>query len=52
MKARLKTDGTLEIVDLPTQVPPQPASLHADARGELYLTTTAGGVYRLEAAAP
>jgi hypothetical protein len=37
-------------------MPPTPASLHADARGELYLTTeevvgaqASGGVYRLEA---
>ena len=30
-------------------MPASPSSLHADARGELYLTTTNGGVFRLEA---
>ena len=53
VKARLMPNGQLEKIDLDAvQVPAQPASLHADARGELYLTTTNGGVYRLEAAAP
>jgi glucose/arabinose dehydrogenase len=45
------------VVDLPgIDVPATPASLHADARGELYLTTTEccgaqslGGLYHLEA---
>jgi len=27
----------------------QPASIHADARGELFLTTTGGGVFQIEA---
>jgi len=54
VKARLMANGQLEKLDLPTTVPVGPASLHADARGELYLTTAPqngnGGVYRLEAA--
>jgi glucose/arabinose dehydrogenase len=29
--------------------PNQPASIHADARGELFLTTVGGGVYQIEA---
>jgi glucose/arabinose dehydrogenase len=48
-KARLLPDGTLEIVDLPGAFPATPSSLHADARGELYETDTAGNVYHLEA---
>jgi glucose/arabinose dehydrogenase len=48
-KARLLPDDTLEIVDLPGPLPSSPASLHEDARGELFLTTTSGDVYRLEA---
>ncbi|MCX5744929.1 MAG: PQQ-dependent sugar dehydrogenase [Proteobacteria bacterium] len=52
VKARLRPDDTLEVVDLP--VPPggwpvSPASIHADARGELFLTTTSGGVYMVQA---
>ena len=50
VRARLDGDDSLEIVDLPTTVPANPTSLHADARGELYLTTEAGGVYHLEVA--
>ena len=34
---------------LTTTVPEPPASLHADAAGELFVTGTAGGVYHLEA---
>ncbi|MBA3392345.1 MAG: PQQ-dependent sugar dehydrogenase [Deltaproteobacteria bacterium] len=49
VKARLKADNTLEIVDLPGSFPREPASLHEDARGELYMTTTSGDVYHLEA---
>jgi glucose/arabinose dehydrogenase len=48
-KARLKADKTLEIVDLPGTFPSSPASIHADARGELYETDTAGNVYHIEA---
>ncbi|HEX8110582.1 MAG TPA: PQQ-dependent sugar dehydrogenase, partial [Kofleriaceae bacterium] len=48
-KARLTALGTLEVVDLPGAFPASPSSLHADARGELYETDTAGNVYHLEA---
>ncbi len=51
VKARRNPDKTLEIVELPQPVglwPASPASLHADARGELYLTTTSGDVYAIE----
>jgi len=48
-KARKLPDGTLEIVDLPGEFPAHPSSIHADARGELYETDTAGGVYHIEA---
>ncbi|HEU0029334.1 MAG TPA: PQQ-dependent sugar dehydrogenase [Kofleriaceae bacterium] len=46
--------GNLTVTDLVapagTTFPSRPTSLHADARGELFLTTFAGDVYRLEAA--
>jgi glucose/arabinose dehydrogenase len=48
-KARLKPDGTLEIVDLPGDFPGHGASIHADSRGELYETDTAGNVFQIEA---
>lgn len=49
--ARATFDGTaLTVTDLPAGLPSEPASLHADARGELYLTRTNGEVLRLEAA--
>jgi glucose/arabinose dehydrogenase len=48
-KARLREDGTLEVQDLPGSFPDHAASLHEDARGELYLTNTDGGVYHIEA---
>ncbi|MCX5744928.1 MAG: PQQ-dependent sugar dehydrogenase [Proteobacteria bacterium] len=54
VKARLRPDRSLEIVDLPAPVPTgwptSPAAIHADACGELYLTTTTGAVYAIEAA--
>jgi glucose/arabinose dehydrogenase len=48
-KARLKADNTLEIVDLPGSFPKSPASIHADAHGELWETDTSGNLYRIEA---
>jgi len=48
IKARRKLDGSLEIVDLPGNLPRSPTSIHADARGELYMTD-ANTVYHLEA---
>jgi len=48
VKARLQADNTLEIVNLTGSFPGSPASLHEDARGELYETTTSGDVYHLE----
>jgi len=48
-KARPRADGSLEIIDLPGSFPAGPASLHADARGELYETDVAGNVFHLEA---
>ncbi len=50
VKARLRTDGSLEVVDLPGPSPHHTSSIHADSRGELYLTTDGGNVYHLEAA--
>ena len=51
-KARLKDDGTLEVATVPGTFPRNPASIHADSRGELYLTTSSspGKIYHLEAA--
>jgi hypothetical protein len=48
-RARRMPDGTLDIVDLAGAFPAHPSSIHGDARGELYETDTAGGVYRIEA---
>jgi glucose/arabinose dehydrogenase len=45
--AKLRDDDTLEIVDLPGTFPPRGASLHEDAAGELYETTTDGLIYQL-----
>ncbi|HEU0029333.1 MAG TPA: PQQ-dependent sugar dehydrogenase [Kofleriaceae bacterium] len=55
--AKLAADGTLETRDLApaTGEPPLPvgtASIHADARGELYLTSTTGVVYHVEGGPP
>jgi len=49
VKARLKDDDTLEIVDLQGSFPGNPASIHEDARGELFVTTTAGTIFHIEA---
>lgn len=51
-RARLHADDTFESHDVGVKTPPGPSSLHADARGELYLTTSFGGVYRLEVTPP
>ncbi len=48
-KARLGADGKLEIVAVPGTFPGNVSSIHADARGEIYLTDTSGGVHHLEA---
>ncbi|HSK05213.1 MAG TPA: PQQ-dependent sugar dehydrogenase [Kofleriaceae bacterium] len=48
-RARLRPDDTLEVVDLPGPLPGNPASIHEDARGELYVTTTAGTIFHIEA---
>lgn len=50
VKARPRTDGTLEIVELEGTFPSNPSSIHEDARGEIFITTTAGDIYHLEAA--
>lgn len=48
-KARLRDDDTLEIVELEGSLPGNPASIHEDARGELFVTTTSGAIYHVEA---
>lgn len=48
-KARLRDDDTLEIVELEGSFPGNPASIHEDARGELFVTTTAGTIFHIEA---
>jgi glucose/arabinose dehydrogenase len=48
-KATLHADGTVTALDLPGTWPQSPASIHADARGELYLTTTSGEVFHIQA---
>ena len=39
VRAILQANGTLDTLELPGTWPAGPASIHADARGELYLTT-------------
>jgi len=51
-KARLRADDSLEVVDLEGSFPANPASIHEDARGELYVTTTAGIIAHIEAVPP
>jgi glucose/arabinose dehydrogenase len=51
---KLDPNGTVTTVNLPPPANPGtwpggPAGIHADARGELYLTTTGGFVYQIEA---
>jgi hypothetical protein len=48
-RARLRDDDTLEVVDLEGPYPANPASIHEDARGELFVTTTAGTLFHIEA---
>ena len=48
-RARLLSDGMLEKVTVAGQFPGSVSSIHADARGELYMTTTGGLVLHLEA---
>jgi glucose/arabinose dehydrogenase len=52
-RAHLESNGTVTTLQLPAPMggtwPASPASIHADARGELYETDTAGYVYHLEA---
>jgi hypothetical protein len=51
VKARLKPDRTLEMVDIPASgaLPLHPTSIHEDAHHELYITDSSGFVYHLEA---
>ncbi|HWO26690.1 MAG TPA: PQQ-dependent sugar dehydrogenase [Kofleriaceae bacterium] len=49
-RARLRDDDTLEVVDLAGPYPGSPASIHEDSRGELYVTTTHGTIFHIEAA--
>ncbi len=45
--ARLRGDGSLEIDPEPGPFIAVPASLHGDARGELYATTVEGNIYQI-----
>jgi glucose/arabinose dehydrogenase len=51
MRGKLENDGTVTTVTLPqpTGWPQGPTSIHADARGELFITNTQGRVYQIEA---
>ena len=44
-----QADGSLAVATLPGTFPTQVASIHADARGELFITTNTGFVHRIEA---
>jgi glucose/arabinose dehydrogenase len=52
VKARLRPDDTLEVTDIPGVVGSEstgPSSLHADGRGEIYVTDVSGVISHLEA---
>jgi glucose/arabinose dehydrogenase len=51
MRGKLEANGSLTVVELPrpTNFPQGPTSIHADARGELFITNTAGAVMQIEA---
>jgi glucose/arabinose dehydrogenase len=51
MRGKLEANGTLTTTTLPMPAmwPTSPTSLHADARGELFLTNESGYVYQIEA---
>ncbi len=49
VKARRDAENRLEIIDLTGSFPANPASIHGDARGELFITTTNGSVFAVEA---
>ncbi len=48
-RAQLQSNGSLTVVNLTGTYPTSPSSIHADSRGELYETDTAGGVWAIEA---
>lgn len=43
------TNGTLTAAELPGTWPTSPSSIHADSRGELFMTTESGNIYQIEA---
>jgi glucose/arabinose dehydrogenase len=43
------TNVTTSDLTRPANWPPSPSAIHADARGELYITSTNGGVFHIEA---
>lgn len=47
-KARASATG-LEVAEVPGDFPNNPASIHADSRGELYMTNLAGNLFHIEA---
>lgn len=50
--AKLESNGSVTATVLPNPTggwPTGPSSIHADARGELYMTTTNGTIYQIEA---
>jgi hypothetical protein len=51
IRATLEANGSVSATELtrPTGWPTAPTSLHGDARGELFITNTAGRVYQIEA---
>lgn len=52
VKARLRPDDVLDVVDLTTASTGCPTTLHADSRGELYEGDLYGSVFRLEVTQP
>ncbi len=48
-RARLQSSGMLEKLEVAGSFPGSVSSIHADARGELYMTTTGGVIFHIEA---
>ena len=50
-RGKLEANGTVSttVLPMPANWPTAPTSIHADARGELFITNTQGRVYQIEA---
>jgi hypothetical protein len=49
VSAKLNGDGSVTTTQVIATLPGGPASIHGDARGELYISMTNGTIYQIEA---